>query len=993
MNFPEQMFIPSFFPSQLITTCFALENATTQYSQTEILLLSEKVVTLFINNPTKISPGLLSWAVQILPFPLLIQNNSELFPILEKTLQVYKNLLEKQMFADDQKEKEMFLKILLLQLSLFMSRNDIPNLSLDFARFIQSSVINNENNSIDIKLIASHLLFGCARTYINTQYFQYLIPLAINSWQQFSPDSVGFFQQFNTHLEQMYTKPDFCTSIITKFAEVFKLVVKSAVSGKVHKQKWLYDYLYNMIDTEFNQPYKHYGFAETAQVYVELHKESEVYNNGFTAFTVSQFKDNSYKWFNSEYILDYKPESIFNALAFGKRENESDQAFLEECQNKLLEKLIQINKLPNLFEKSDDITHKMSIYLFPQKFFNFLIANPQFLSRDDVSSNLILFMEKLITPLFTQFSDVYQTKTSRNRASSSHDISLEEYRYQRRKSTSDSGENITITNCLTFQNLDAILPFIISLLWAIIQISGSRYKDNINNILSKLLDLLTMYDEMPRSGDSYKFWHDYKKFAANLLLIFILSNENHLFWESFSKISKSMSFNDNEEFIFPYASICSLLSGSNFRTNIDVPRSIFKCFTQHAQDSNFVEKDLHKILVHIFSFAITTTFFEDDLGNDRLLKPLFQNKNDQVTNLIKDIITTAVKCGCYTSFKNNQTNIEDYEKGIHFSTPSTVISVYDNDKLILRNSIGSILIHVKQITHNTQHQTQEIKVDENPDDEVDLSVFESTLKDDVIKTSPGDSDIDLFIEGSQHISHKQFINDKEKIEKERCDFYSKPINAALNLLKNSNLFKLQMAEKVQHIKDPDFIKILDQIDPIPHIQVFIHHMIQNQEFTSEMSPSFQHFIKELTNTSLDPIFTIDYKMSQNPNLVPTRNTLRVIFNESYCIVKKSSDILNNALSIIVSLVKNNNENDPLYIIELASTPKIQSVSLPFFEETKWLVNGKSVSSIISLLSYFMMASTPEAFFNKYIDRLRTISDKFNSSQSKQQNYPIFYKFD
>ena len=109
-----------------------------------------------------------------------------------------------------------------------MSRTDIPNLCLDFARFIQTNVINSNNNSTNTKLLASHLLFGCAKTYLNSQYFQYIIPIAINSLQQFSPESIAFFNQFDPHLEQMYTHYDLCTSIITKFAEIFKLVIKNS---------------------------------------------------------------------------------------------------------------------------------------------------------------------------------------------------------------------------------------------------------------------------------------------------------------------------------------------------------------------------------------------------------------------------------------------------------------------------------------------------------------------------------------------------------------------------------------------------------------------------------------------------------------------------------------------------------------------------------------------------------------------------------------------
>ena len=139
----QKMFVDSFFPPELITPAFALENALTQYDIASITIFVNQVVSILKNNQTRITPSLLTWSLQVLPFAFLLDGKQ--FPdvklIQDETIEIYKEMLIERPFTVSAEERQRYMEIKLLQLSLFFSNVEFGEKVLEFAIFVQEKVI------------------------------------------------------------------------------------------------------------------------------------------------------------------------------------------------------------------------------------------------------------------------------------------------------------------------------------------------------------------------------------------------------------------------------------------------------------------------------------------------------------------------------------------------------------------------------------------------------------------------------------------------------------------------------------------------------------------------------------------------------------------------------------------------------------------------------------------------------------------------------------
>ena len=901
------MYVDSFFPSELITPAFALENALTQYDDAVITIFANQIVSIFKKNPTRITPSLLTWSLQVFPFAFIIKNEqiSSIKAIQDETVEIYKEMLVKLPFTVTEEEHQRYVEIMLLQLSLFFSRIDLGEKVLKLAKFVQKNVIEN-NDCQRIRIIGAHLLFGAALSFIKSNLFPDYIKTALDSLQQIKGDSEEVYQQFNTHIEKLFGISEFYNALINKVSDVLKIYTSSMRSRSTQKdgkqkeikQEFFYKYLYDIIDTKLEQSYKHQAFVEAMSVYVDLLQESRVCKKDFQNYSIDEFQEIFSNWFNEAYIFSFNPQSFFNFLAFGIEKNGEKSAKLKAAAEKAILKVLTDDREGDKYLGLPEIT------------INFLIKNTKFLKSEEVSKKLLEYAE-------------------------------------------NASEDPPV--------LDRNLPQLLTLIHAISELNKETYKERINKIYSKILKTLQ---------SSHTFKQDTNRAGVVMMLTFMLLSEPSLFWETFSQFSSKQFFQNNEEMIFPYAAICAYIGGEQFRDTYKIPEQVWRGIKALSDDKKISEKDFHSLLVHVFALAMGTSFMEGTEDKVSIIKNLFTSRKEEESQKIFEIIDTVATCGCFSQNKVTKTSTES----VDFATPNSIISAVGNE-VIVRNPIGAIVMNVKHIPPKEEEDY------ELPIPEEEEKAEQKTEEED-----------ELLREANNFISKSEFIPYKETNHNK----YSDPIK----LIKSSHLLNFQMKENVRHVvvQKPK-IANLDSIDPVPQLELLISHLVDSQEYSQEKTKNFNTFMEFLKTAQLSPLCNFNFvEQSERKSLAG----VHIIFNESNFLVRKEGKLMSEAnIIILVTLIS---ESDNLYTVELMKADqqvsfkeKMESKTslpmlLPFFNGMKWLVNGKDMASIISIISYFFFSTEPDIFFKKYKDRVSQIAEIFQGSQTKIPTFPAFYEF-
>lgn len=301
----EKMFLENYFPTDLIPISSILSNSLIHYSPEQIALFAQNVGIILRDSYEKLTPELLTWALHILPCNFLIESRD----CAQIACDIYEKLLEGIPFKPEIKERNGYVMIFLLHLSLLFTQTKYPNQINKLAESISKNVIIKSNFSVKTKLIAIHLLFIACNTLKNTEFFTKRVDEALNSLMNLQSEVK--YEQFDSQIDQF-----FGDQIFASFRNFISYVLQAYISCKGQYDQ-LYKYFIGKINDCESQIFKHKIFVEFANIITEQYIKSKNENSVISQYSIDNFKESYYQWFNKDMIFLHNPKYLFDFVYYG----------------------------------------------------------------------------------------------------------------------------------------------------------------------------------------------------------------------------------------------------------------------------------------------------------------------------------------------------------------------------------------------------------------------------------------------------------------------------------------------------------------------------------------------------------------------------------------------------------------------------------------------------------------------------------------------------
>lgn len=380
----EHMYIENVFPSELIPNSILIQNSLTSYSQKQISVFAQNIVTILDSKKTDLTPELLIWSLHVIPFNFIM--DSEQF--VQKTIVVYKRLLDSIPFKPEIGELNEYVSILLIHLSLLFNQAKYSAGITKMAEHISKGIITKGEFSLRTKLIGIHLLLQSCITLKNTENFIKIIGETFDCLLKML-DSFDY-KQFDDKFDRI-----FGNEIFDKFSPFFCKIVKHYMTDK-EKYKAIYHYFYDKISNCTDYNFKHKMFIEVSHVYTLNYLESRSNKSFLKIYSIENFKSLYFDWFSPNLVFSYNPKYLFDFAFYGIDEESHELShFIQESIIERLEHLSNESQLaicelissicPFVFKYPDFIgTENFVTHIFNSRQFFYSLATVPDSSNNDM---------------------------------------------------------------------------------------------------------------------------------------------------------------------------------------------------------------------------------------------------------------------------------------------------------------------------------------------------------------------------------------------------------------------------------------------------------------------------------------------------------------------------------------------------------------------------------------------------------------------------------